>query len=811
MSSAKNVELDDPRLLLNRELSLLEFNRRVLEQAKDERTPVLERLRFLTISSTNLDEFFEIRVAGLKQKVAYALEEVGPDGLSSGEALRRVGETAQGLVAEQYRVLNDELMPLLAKQGIRLIRRKAWNGEQRRWLRRRFRAEILPVLTPIGLDPAHPFPRVLNKGLSFLVALEGEDAFERDSAVAVVQVPRSLPRLISLRSEPSLDFVMLSSVIHEFMDELFPGMEVTGCYQFRVTRNSDLWVDEEEVDNLLQALKGQLPNRKFGDAVRIEVADTCTKEMTAFLLQKVGLQEIDLYRVNGPVNLHRLAAIYEMADRPALKFPPFVPGASKRLMQPDLFEVIRKGDLVLHHPYETFTPIIQLIQQATRDPRVLAIKMTVYRTDENSLVVAALLEAAKAGKEVTVVIELRARFDEAANIDLATQLQEAGANVVYGIVGYKAHAKMLLIMRREGRSIRRYVHLGTGNYHAGTARAYTDVGLLTCTREIGLDVHKVFQELTGLGKVSRLKLLLQSPFTLHRTLLKLIDKEVQQAEEHKPARIVACMNSLSDPSMIQALYRASRAGVQVDLIVRGICCLRPGVPGVSENIRVRSIVGRFLEHARVYYFFAGGDETTYCASADLMPRNLFRRVETAFPILDSRLRSRVISETLELALLDNQQAWILRQDGTYVRVKQGKQRPICSQEVLLDLLSNRSQGAPQIHRIFKAARQRSKQYGRRQDDDANPAEEASRAARKSATRAGARKRASAKAGEKPAAARPGSASQKKKRTIQRPIEPTAPAESPRRGSGGPSRKPAGAAEKRRADARRPSSGDLELN
>ena len=691
MVRTRSAELDDPQLYVNRELSLLEFNRRVLEQAKDARTPLLERLRFLTICSTNLDEFFEIRVAGLKEQVAYSLQQIGPDGMSPQEALRRIGETAHELVAEQYRVLNEDLLPALSEQGIRILRRSNWTAKQKRWLRRSFADEVLPVLTPMGIDPAHPFPRVLNKGLNFLVTVEGKDAFDRTSGVAVLQVPRALPRLIRLPPELAKtehSFVMLSSVIHAHVEELFPGMEVTGCFQFRVTRNSDLWVDEEEIDNLLQALKGELPSRKYGDAVRLEVADTCTEEMARFLQRNVGLESEDLYRVDGPVNLHRLVAIHELVDRPDLKFPSFVPGTRKRLLHaPDMFTAIRKGDVLLHHPYESFTPMVQLLQQAAEDPNVLAIKQTVYRTDHDSPLVKALLDAALAGKEVTAVVELRARFEEAANIDLATRLQEAGANVVYGIVGYKAHAKMLLVVRREGKKLRRYVHLGTGNYHAGTARAYTDFGLMTSNHAIGLDVHKLFHQLTGLGKAGRLKTLLQSPFSLHKQLLKRIDREAKNAKQGKPARIMARMNSLSEPSIIRALYRASQAGVAVDLVVRGICCLRPGVPGVSENIRVRSIVGRFLEHSRVFYFYADGDEHILCSSADWMQRNFFRRVEVAFPVNDTRLRSRVIHEALELCLADNRRAWELRPDGTYRRVRSGKQKPRSCQDELLALLS----------------------------------------------------------------------------------------------------------------------------
>ena len=696
MGRARTNGFEDTGLYINRELSLLEFNRRVLEQARDDGVPLLERLRFLTICVTNLDEFFEIRAAGLKEQVSYAIHQIGPDGLSPAETLRRISAYARGMVEEQYRILNAELLPALAAQGIHIVRRTDWTKKQRRWVRRYFAGDVLPILTPMGIDPAHPFPRVLNKGLNFLIELEGDDAFHRESGVAVLQVPRSLPRLIRLAADVSgseHSFVMLSSIIHEHVGDLFPGMKVRGCFQFRVTRNSDLWVDEEEVDNLLQALKGELPSRKYGDAVRLEIDDTCSDRMAEFLLENVGLTAEDLYRVNGPVNLHRLIAVHELVDRPDLKFPSFVPGTRRRLKHgPGMFDVIRRGDVLLHHPFESFTPVVQLLQEAAADPNVLAIKQTVYRTDSNSTMVQALLDAALAGKEVTAVVELRARFDEAANIDLATRLQEAGANVVYGIVGYKAHAKMLMIVRREGRRLRRYVHLGTGNYHAGTARAYTDLGLLTCSRDIGADVHKVFQELTGLGKVGRLKRLLQSPFTLHMALLQLIDAEIANAQKGKPARIVARMNALAEPEIIRNLYRASQAGVSIDLVIRGICCLRPGVPGVSENIRVRSIIGRFLEHSRVFYFYADGEEKTYLSSADWMQRNFFRRLEVCFPVQDTRLKARVIHESLEMPLSDNIQAWLLQPDGTYRRARAGKHKVRASQVMLMDLLGEEPGG-----------------------------------------------------------------------------------------------------------------------
>jgi polyphosphate kinase len=685
------ADLRDPRLYLNRELAQLEFNARVLEQAKDPSTPLLERLRFLTICSTNLDEFFEIRVAGLKQQVAFDVTQAGADGLTPQETLDRVSVLAHALVAEQYALLNDVLLPALETEGIRVVKRSAWTARQQRWIKRYFSQEVLPVLTPMGLDPAHPFPKVLNKSLNFILSLNGYDAFGRSSGIAVVQVPRSLPRLIALPREASSmphDFVLLSSVVHSQVADLFPGMEVTSCHQFRVTRNSDMWVDEEDVDDLLHAIKGELSVRHYGEAVRLEIADDCSEEMARMLLDKFDLGPSDLYRVKGPVNVHRLVAIHELVGRTDLKYPPFLPRLPKRFAQdPDPFSVLKRGDILLHHPFESFSPVLEFLRVASVDPSVLAIKQTLYRTGADSPLVETLIQAARNGKEVTVVVELRARFDEAANINLATRLQEAGAKVVYGIVGYKAHAKMLLVIRREGRKLRHYVHLGTGNYHTGTTRVYTDFSLLTCDRDIGDDVHKLFMQLTGLGRVARLKKIRQAPFNLQRSLIALIDNETSEAKRGQPARIVAKMNALSEPKIIQALYRASQAGVQIDLIVRGICCLRPGVPGISENIRVRSIIGRFLEHARVFHFHAAGEGLCLGASADWMQRNFFARVETAFPIEDERLRQRVIAEGLEVYLADNTQAWILASDGKYKRAKPGNQKPRCAQLDLLERFS----------------------------------------------------------------------------------------------------------------------------
>lgn len=687
---AKTVDLNDPQYYINRELSLLEFNRRVVEQAKDTSNPLLERLRFLCIASSNLDEFFEIRVAGLKQQVAYKAAQLGPDQLSPGEQLKRIGEAAQLLVAEQYRVLNEVLTPALADEGIRFLRRTEWNARQTAWVKRHFYRELLPVLSPIGLDPSHPFPRILNKSLNFMVSLEGTDAFGRDSAIAIVQAPRALPRIINIPHEYAAspyEFVFLSSIIHAHVSDLFPGMRVTGCYQFRVTRNSELFVEDEEVEDLLHALEGELHQRRFGDAVRLEVAADCPNQMTSLLQHEFGLGESDIYRCNGPVNLQRLMAVPDMIDRPDLKFPNFTPSRPRRLPpNSDFFEVIKRGDLLLHHPYQSFLPVVEFLRQAAQDPDVLVIKQTLYRTGPDSPIVKTLVDAARAGKEVTVVVELKARFDEEANIELATRLQEAGAHVVYGVVGYKTHAKMLLAVRREGKQLRRYVHLGTGNYHPRTARQYTDFGMFTCDNAIAVDVQRIFHQLTAPGRAGKLKKLLQSPFTLHPRMVELIQREAEHARKGKPARIVAKMNALVEPQVIAALYAASRAGVKIDLIVRGICALRPGLPGVSDNIRVRSVIGRLLEHSRVFHFENDGAPEVYLSSADWMGRNFFSRIEVCFPVEDKRLRDRVIKEGLELYLHDNARAWELKSDGSYHHVRSGS-RVRDAQQMLIDQLS----------------------------------------------------------------------------------------------------------------------------
>jgi polyphosphate kinase len=681
---------NSPQHFLNRELGQLEFNRRVLAQAEDSANPLLERLRFLCIVSSNLDEFFEIRVAGLKEMIKLDAKLTGPDGLSARQTFKQVCSVTSELVARQYQLFNKVIVPALEREHIRFFRRTHWNAKQSEWIKAYFFRELMPVLTPIGLDPAHPFPRVLNKSLNFAVELEGKDAFGRNSDAAVVQAPRSLPRVIHLPEEVAdceYGFVFLSSVLHAHVHELFSGMQVLGCYQFRATRNSDLFVDEEEIKNLRIALQGELPQRHFGNAVRLEVADNCSDEMSDFLLAQFELTRDDLYQVNGPVNLVRLMQVPDWVDRPDLKFPTFIPSLLPVAAKSnDVFRAIHKSDILLHHPFQSFQPVIDFIQQAAADPQVLAIKQTVYRTGTDSALMQALIDAATHGKEVTVVVELLARFDEEANINWAAKLEEAGAHVVYGVVGYKTHAKMAMVVRREEDKLRRYVHLGTGNYHPRTTKLYTDFGLFTCNEEICSDVRDVFGQLTGLGKAGKLHHLWQAPFTLHSRVLQAIRRETALARQGKPAHIIAKMNALLEPQMIRALYAASGAGVKVDLIIRGVCALRPGLPGISENIRVRSVIGRFLEHTRVFYFRNDGKQDVYLSSADWMDRNFFRRIEACFPVLSPKLKRRVINEGLRPYLRDNCQAWDMAPDGHYRR-KKSRSKPFCVQTELLSMLA----------------------------------------------------------------------------------------------------------------------------
>jgi len=687
----EDIDLTHSDLYINREISLLKFHRRVLAQAEDPNKPLLERLRFLCIASTNLDEFFEIRVAGLKQQVAYKSVQTGADNLTPKQILKRISIAAHEFVDEQYRLLNEVVLPSLEQEGISFLKRDQWNEEVSKWVRAFFTNELEPILSPIGLDPAHPFPRILNKSLNFIVSLEGKDAFGRDSGLAVVQVPRSLSRLIPIPTDISdnrYDFIFLSSIIHAHVGDLFPGMKVTGCYQFRVTRNSDLFVDEEEIDDLLRALEGELPGRRYGDSVRLEVADNCPEKTVKFLMDKFSLHPQDIFQVNGPVNLNRLMPLPDLVDRPDLKFPSFTPSIP---MGRNIFSAIKEKDILLHHPFQSFAPVVDFLRQAANDPQVLAIKQTLYRTGPDSVIVDALVDAARSNKEVTVIVELRARFDEEANIGLANRLQEAGAHVVYGVVGYKTHAKMAMVVRREGKQLRRYVHLGTGNYHARTTRVYTDYGLFTCDEKIGEDVHKMFMQLTTLGRGAKLSKLLQSPFTLHKGLIERVKKEANNARQGKPAHIMAKVNGLTEKRMIRALYEASMAGVKIDLIVRGICCLRPGVSGISDNIHVRSIVGQFLEHTRVFYFLNdGGESEVYCASADWMDRNLLKRVEECYPVEQPDLKKRLIKQGIEIYLQDNTEAWTLDNEGNYHLVQpQEGEEAISAQQTLLNKLTDR--------------------------------------------------------------------------------------------------------------------------
>lgn len=684
-----------PELFLNRELGQLEFNRRVLALAEDRNMPALERLRFLCIVDSNLDEFFEIRVAGLKEEIA-ANAPPGPDGIPLREIFRLVTAAAQELVARQYQILNEEVFPLLAAEGIRFLRRSKWNAAQKDWVKDYFFRELMPVLTPLGLDPAHPFPKLLNKSLNFVIELEGKDAFGRKSSMAIVQAPRVLPRVIPMPRHIAgcpYGFVFLSSILHAHVAELFPGMTVLGCYQFQLTRNSDLYIDEEELrelKSLRKALQGELTQRQYGDSVRLEVADSCSPGMADALLQQFGLTHDDLYQVNGPVNLVRLIQIPEQVDRPDLKFPPFESAMPRELAKHNIFDAIRKSDILLHQPYESFLPVVDFIKEAANDPQVVAIKQTVYRTGAQSEMMELLIQAARTGKAVTVVVELMARFDEEANINWAQRLEEVGAHVVYGVVGHKTHAKMALVVRREDNRLRRYVHLATGNYHSRTARLYTDFGLFTCNEELGSDVSEVFMQLTGLGKALKLKHLLQSPFTLHQRTIKAIQAEAKNAREGRKARIIAKMNALLEPEIIAALYDASQAGVKIDLIIRGVCALRPGVAGVSENIRVRSVLGRFLEHSRIFYFYNGGAEDVYLSSADWMDRNFFRRIEVCFPVLDNRLKKRVIREGLKPFLTRNIDVWEMSADGRYRHRKNTRGKTPHVQNQLLEALAGKS-------------------------------------------------------------------------------------------------------------------------
>ena len=663
-SAAKNF--------INRELSWLEFNRRVLEEAQDPTQPLLERVKFLGIVSSNLDEFFEIRVAGIKQQIASETSDVGPDGMSATEIFEVIQRVVHEMVARQYSLWNKEIEPLLQKNNIYLRHIDELSAKRAAWTRRYFQQEVFPMLTPLAVDASHPFPQLLNKSHNLLVRARAKKGGE--PMHAIVQVPRAVSRLIHLprddKSDDSWNYIYLASLIKQHVADLFPGLLLDGVHAFRVTRNSDLYVDEEEADNLLRSIEQELRRSSRGNAVRLEVEADCPNDFSDLLLEFFQLTEADLYRLDGPLSMTHLAPLVANDAFAKLKDRVFQPTRDPALPpHTDIFEAMRKQDILLHHPYESYDPVVELVESAATDPLVLAIKITLYRTSGDSPIVGALIDAASNGKQVTALVELRARFDEAANIQWARRLEESGAHVVYGVVGLKTHCKALLIVRRDPDRLRQYVHLGTGNYHPRTARIYTDFSLFTTAPELTEEVAIVFNTLTGLAGYPGLKKLLVAPFDLHNRLISLIERERDHAAAGKPARIVAKLNSLVDQGLIEKLYEASCAGVKIDLINRGICCLRPKIPGLSENIRVISIVGRFLEHSRVYYFANGGKPDLYLASADWMPRNFYRRVEIAFPIEAPALRDEIIDEVLPRFLTDYGKARELQPDGSYVRLK----------------------------------------------------------------------------------------------------------------------------------------------
>src|SRR6266581_4751663 len=667
----------DPKNFINRELSWLEFDRRVLEEAQDQRQPLIERIKFLSIFSSNLDEFFEIRVAGIKQQIESETSDVGPDGLSPTETFNRIQKTARELVATQCALWKNELLPELAKHGIYVREIAELPAKRAAWAHRYFQQEVLPMLTPLAVDASHPFPHLLNRSHNLLVRAKMQRGAE--PLHAIVQVPRAVSRLIALPRGKSADepweYIYLASLIKQHIGELFPGLILEEVHAFRVTRNSDLYIDEEEAENLLRTIEQELRRSSRGNAVRLEVEADCPKDFRDLLLQFFNLTEADVYKLDGPLSMTHLAPLVANDAFANLRDRPFQPARDPALPpHVNIFEVMRRQDVLLHHPYESFDPVVELIEEAAQDPQVLAIKITLYRTSGDSPIVQALMNAAAAGKQVTALVELRARFDEAANIQWARQLEEAGAHVVYGVVGLKTHCKALLIVRRDADRLRHYVHLGTGNYHPRTARIYTDFSLFTCDPQLTEEVSVVFNTLTGLAGYPGLKKLLVAPFDLHKRLVRKIERERDHALTGKPARIIGKLNHLVVQETIEKLYEASCADVTIDLIVRGICCLRPKMPGLSENIRVFSIVGRFLEHSRIYYFENAGQREVFLSSADWMPRNFFRRVEIAFPVEQPALRDEIIDEILPKFLHDRVKARELQPDGSYRRLKpEGKE------------------------------------------------------------------------------------------------------------------------------------------
>jgi polyphosphate kinase len=660
----------DPRKFLNRELSWLEFNQRVLDEARDGQVPLLERVKFLCISCSNLDEFFEVRVAAAKEQIESGVGERSLDGATPSEACRAMNKRVRQMVQQQYALWAEDLVPTLASNGIRFCAPSQLPVNALRWAESYYRTQVRPALTPMAIDPAHPFPLVMNKSLNLIVELKLALRGEPLRHLAVVQVPRVLPGLLRLPGSESIQsYVFMEDLIGHFLGDLFPGGKILNYWSFRVTRNSELYVDEDVAENLLRAVETELHKRRKGSTVRLELSGKCPPAIRKALLKTLRLDETDLFLINGPVNLARLMTILDGDHAPELREPPFVAHIAPAFKNKNVFKAIREGDILVHHPYDSFSSVLEFLEQSAKDPDVLAIKITLYRTGGDARLSGALLEALNRGKQVTAVIELRARFDEANNIEWARQLEEAGVQVVYGLVGYKIHAKVCLVVRREGYNIRSYVHLSTGNYNAATAKIYTDLGLFTCRPEFGEDAATLFNVLTGICQFPGLSKILVAPFNLHQRLMELIARETENASKDLPARIIAKVNSLVDSKIIQALYKASQAGVRIDLIVRGICCLRPGFPRLSENITVRSIVDRFLEHSRIFYFENACQPQIYLSSADWMPRNFFHRIELAFPIEDGNLRERLITEMLYRWLADTAKARFLAPDGTYYRTE----------------------------------------------------------------------------------------------------------------------------------------------
>jgi polyphosphate kinase len=680
------MTLENPKYYINREFSAIAFNQRVLSLANDERVPLLERMRFLSICSSNLDEFFEIRMAGLKEKIALSSGKLTIDGLRPEEAYSLISQKARLLIDELYSIFNNKLLPALRKERIHFLDTHQWTDDIHLWAKHYFKHEIQPIISPIALDLAHPLPRLINKSLNFIVTLSGKDAFDRNIRYAVIHAPRSIPRMIHLPSELCEGghyFVYLSSIIKTHVRSFFPGMEISGCHAFRLTRNSDLFLREEEIDDLAKAVQREIFSRHYGHAVRLEIEKNCPEALVEFLLQKYHLRHEDTYYCDGPVNLQRYMKTINSINRPDLNYPTFSAQYPKfAKSERNLFEVLDEQDILLHHPYQRFDVILDFLHQAANDPNVLAINQTLYRTHSESSLVNALVDAAHYGKEVTAVIELRARFDEESNLKLANKLHAAGILVLYGVVGYKTHAKMTLVVRRTHGKLKRYVHLSTGNYHEQTAKCYTDLGLLTCDPTIAAEVQIIFQQLTGLGKVIKLKALSHAPFTLQKKLLSCIEECMLAAKKGHSAEIMIKVNGLTDKVSIQALYKASQAGVKINLLVRGVCCLKPGLPGVSDGIRVLSFIGRFLEHHRVYYFRINKTEQYYCSSADLMERNLYHRIEVMFPILNEACRQRIKDEIINNYLEDNSNTWEMHRNGSYTLCHQGA---INAQERLIAL------------------------------------------------------------------------------------------------------------------------------